>query len=353
VSGEPDRDRAVDDMLRRSRAGQSRATVGARSDTCLDPETLALWVDDGLNAAERATAERHVADCAACQATLAALVRTAPIPERSTPWWQTLKAAWLAPIAAAAAALALWIVVPGAPPPRSAEQPAPASVEPAPPPARQEAQNAPANTPAPPVAARGEEKRLVEKPVAAPEQTQQSQAPTQQPAEAPPASSAAAAPPAATPVPLSRPSVASRAFAPAAADSTAKSTALANALAPEIISPDSMSRWRITSRRIVEHSTDGGATWLEQPTGVALPAALTFSALIAGSAPSASICWIVGQDGVVLLSTDGRTWRRVAFPATIALVSVRAADERTATITDINGRTYTTSDGGVRWAQSQ
>src|SRR3954466_13561980 len=112
VSGEPDRDRAVDDMLRRSRAGQSRATVGARSDTCLDPETLALWVDDGLNAAERATAERHVADCAACQATLAALVRTAPIPERSTPWWQTLNVSWLVPIAAPAAIYPLWIVDP-------------------------------------------------------------------------------------------------------------------------------------------------------------------------------------------------------------------------------------------------
>src|SRR5439155_4892360 len=58
VSGEADRDRAVDDVLRRSRAGQSRAGVGTPSDDCLDPETLALWADDGLSAAERATAER-------------------------------------------------------------------------------------------------------------------------------------------------------------------------------------------------------------------------------------------------------------------------------------------------------
>jgi photosystem II stability/assembly factor-like uncharacterized protein len=144
--------------------------------------------------------------------------------------------------------------------------------------------------------------------------------------------------------------VASRAFAPAAADS-AKSSALANAIAPEIVSPDSMSRWRITSGRVVEHSTDRGATWQEQATAATLlPPAST---LTAGSAPSASICWLVGRDGVVLLSTDGRTWRRVEFPAMTALVAVRAADERSATVIDVNGRTYATTDGGMRWTQSQ
>jgi len=352
VSGESDRDRVVDDVLRRSRAGQSRATVAAASDACLDPETLALWVDDGLSAVERGKAERHVADCARCQSTLAALVRTAPVPERSTPWWQTLKAAWLAPLAAAAAALAIWIAVPGAPPSRSAEQSVPASarVEPAPQPATKEAQNAPVNS-APPAAARRDEKRLVDKPVAAPEQTQQSQTPAPEVAAASPALAAPAptAPPSAAAPAPARPSVMSRAFAPAAADS-AKSTALANAIAAEIVSPDSMSRWRITSGRIVEHTTDGGATWQEQPTAATLPPAFT---LTAGSAPSASICWLVGQDGVVLLSSDGRTWRRVAFPETTALVAVRATDERTASVTDVNGRMYVTTDGGMRWTQSQ
>ena len=111
-----------------------------------------------------------------------------------------------------------------------------------------------------------------------------------------------------------------------------------------------MIRWRITSGRIVEHSTDGGATWQEQPTGATLPPA---SRLTAGSAPSPSICWLVGQDGIVLLSTDGRTWRRLGLPTTNSLVAVRAADERSATVIDVDGRTYVTTDGGLRWTQGQ
>ena len=352
MSRQADRDRAVDDALRRSRAGQSRVTVGAPSDACLDPETLALWIDDGLSAAERVAAERHVADCARCQATLAALVRTAPVPDTPSrpsaaamrPWWQTLRAAWLAPLTAAAAALVIWIAVPSAPPPRPSQHASPPSasvpVASSPQPAKQEAENAPANATKPPAVERRDEKALVEKPLSAPEQTRQ----TQQAQAA--NSEVAAPPPAASPAPPAPPSAALRSFSAAAADSAAKSTAQAIAIVSEIVSPDSMSRWRITGGRVIEHSTDGGATWQEQPTGVT-------STLTAGSAPSPSICWVVGQDGVVLLSTDGRTWRRLGVPATTALVSVRAADERTATVTDVNGRTYVTTDGGVRWTQGQ
>jgi len=321
----------------------------ASNEACLDPETLALWVDDGLSAAERATAERHVADCARCQAALAALVRIAPAAERPRPWWRLSRVAWLAPLTAAAAALVIWIVVPGAPPPRSpapsmrtsAPAPAPSSPQPA----KEEAENKPEVAAKPPVVERRDEKRLFDK------------APTSEVAAAPPsevapppapnASPAAAAPPPATaPAPPARtPSLdAFRASSGAAADAVARSAAQANVLAAEIISPDSMSRWRITGGRVIEHSTDGGATWQEQPTGAT-------SALTAGSAPSPTICWVVGQGGVVLLSTDGRTWRRMGFPTTVDLVSVRATDERTATVTDANGRTYVTTDGGVTWTQ--
>jgi photosystem II stability/assembly factor-like uncharacterized protein len=60
---------------------------------------------------------------------------------------------------------------------------------------------------------------------------------------------------------------------------------------------------------------------------------------------------MVGRAGVVLLSTDGLTWRRMGFPTAADLVSVRATDERTATVTDVNGRTYATTDGGMTWIQ--
>ena len=342
VSGQADRERAVDDVLRRTRAGQSRPTGGAPSDACLDPETLALWVDDGLSAAERATAERHLADCARCQATLAALVRTAPVPEVRQPWWRLSRVAWLAPLTAAAAALVIWIVVPAAPPPAqstTASAPPASSPHAAKEAAKPEAESAPApaNTAKPQAAERRDEKQLAEKPLAAPEQRQRAQAP---------ASEVAAAPLPATPAPAAAPPPPLRSLSGAAADSFATSAAQANAAAPEIVSPESMSRWRITGGRSIERSTDGGATWQQQFSDA------TFT-LAAGSAPSPSICWVVGQAGVVLLSTDGRTWHQVGAPTTTALVSVRAVDERTATVTDVNGRTYVTTDGGVRWTQGQ
>jgi hypothetical protein len=300
------------------------------NDACLDPETLALWVDDGLSAAERAAAERHVADCARCQATLAALVRTAPVLERQPPWWQTLKAAWLAPVAAAATALAIWIAVPGAPPPRSSQESVPASAPaaPSPQPAKEEAQRAPATAAKPPVVERRDEKRLVDK------------APTSEVAAAPPLE--AAPPPAANESPAA---AAPRAFSEgAAADAISKSARQANSIASEIVPSNPLSRWRITRGRIVEHSTDGGTTWQEQPTGAT-------STLAALSAPSPLVCWVVGQAGVVLLSTDGLTWRRMGFPTTADLVSVRATDERTARVTDVSGRRYVTTDGGMTWIQ--
>ncbi len=325
------------------------------SGACLDPETLALWVDDELGAAERAAAERHVADCARCQATIAALVRTAPAAAVRQPWWRASRLAWLAPLTAAAAAVAIWVAVPGAPPPRPAAQSTPAAAPAltAPAPAQQDADAAPAR-------AREDEPRVAQPSVppeaaretAAPASTLAAPAPSA-PAAAPPSATAATAPSAAAAAlpsaaaaaPPAQPSTTLRAFAPAAADAAGR-LATANAVAADILSPDPTSRWRITAGRVVEHSIDGGATWQAQPTDVT-------SRLTAGSAPSASICWIVGQDGVVLLTTDGRTWRRLGVPATTPLVSVRATDERTATVTDANGRTYVTADGGGHWSEGR
>jgi photosystem II stability/assembly factor-like uncharacterized protein len=49
------------------------------------------------------------------------------------------------------------------------------------------------------------------------------------------------------------------------------------------------------------------------------------------------------------LSTDGRTWQRVAFPESVDLVSIRASDGVNATVTAADGRTFTTTDGGRTW----
>jgi photosystem II stability/assembly factor-like uncharacterized protein len=101
-------------------------------------------------------------------------------------------------------------------------------------------------------------------------------------------------------------------------------------------------RWRITAPGSVQRSNDAGATWETQSTGGP-------TTISSGAAPSASVCWLVGKAGVVLLSADGRSWRRVPFPEPVDLASVVATDANTATVIAASGRRFTTTDGGKSW----
>jgi photosystem II stability/assembly factor-like uncharacterized protein len=60
---------------------------------------------------------------------------------------------------------------------------------------------------------------------------------------------------------------------------------------------------------------------------------------------------VVGKAGAVLLTTDGVTWRRVAFPEMADLSAVRATDARSATVSTVDGRMFTTTDGGETWSR--
>src|SRR5690349_20730866 len=75
---------------------------------CIDSDALAAWSEGTLDARDRDALERHAADCARCQALLAAMARTEPQPSPSR-WWRPSTFGWLAPLAAAAAAILLWI----------------------------------------------------------------------------------------------------------------------------------------------------------------------------------------------------------------------------------------------------
>jgi hypothetical protein len=109
-----------------------------------------------------------------------------------------------------------------------------------------------------------------------------------------------------------------------------------------IVSPDSSTRWLAAASGSVQRSTDGGATWETQATGVtAMPTA--------GASPSPSVCWLVGPAGLVLITTDGRSWQRVPFPEIVDLVAIAATDDRTATVTAVDGRTFTTGNRGEAW----
>ena len=81
------------------------------SSSCLDAETLAAWANDALTVKERGAAKAHAADCARCQALMAAMVRTAPAPSPAERWWRRPVIGWLVPITALVA-LAVWVAAP-------------------------------------------------------------------------------------------------------------------------------------------------------------------------------------------------------------------------------------------------
>ena len=112
----------------------------------------------------------------------------------------------------------------------------------------------------------------------------------------------------------------------------------------ELAAPQSSIRWRVVEGRTVQRSPDAGTTWSNHytaPSGVFLTA---------GTAPSATICWLVGRAGAIVVSTDG-VWQRVTFPDAVDLASVVAPDARTATVTTVDGRRFATADGGRTWTR--
>ncbi len=320
-----ERDQSVERLLRQSLKAPRQAGV---TDSCLDAETLAAWIDGGLSGAALEMAQSHVADCARCQSLVGAMARTNAVvpqlePERGTRRWL----GWLVPLTAAAAAVALWVAVP-----RDARAPA------APPPAATDVRKQAADTnaqqpalrddlPRAPAEEAKEEKAELSK------DSGRLEADSLKQRDA--VSAPAAAPPAA-PAGEAAPLDSARARAPAQS-----ANLLAERIGVEIVSPDPSVRWRVAGS-VVERSTNGGADWDAVPTGVA-------AVLTAGAAPSTDVCWVVGRGGVVLLSIDGRSWRRVAFPEITDLSAVQATDARTASVSTADGRTFSTSDGGLTW----
>lgn len=358
------RDRALDGLLRRQ-----WSEAAETSDVCLDAETLAAWMDDGLDAQAQTRIEAHAAGCARCQALMAAIVKSEPAPATAAaePWWTRWSLRWLVPLTAAAAATLVWMGVPGDGPRDApleqeltqarAESPAPIvpAEAPASPPALRE--DAPLATPsasepgkaAPgPAPSTGAAKaspvapeaagRLADAPTALAE-ARQEQA-KQVGAETPSVlnetarverRSAEAAPQAQAP------------RAPVGGVAAGAREAYADtAVAAGIASRDPSVRWRLAGPGAVERSTDQGASWARLETGVA-------ARFTAGSAPSASVCWLVGPRGLVLVTTDARAWQPAASPAADDLVAVDATDARTATVRTADGRAFRTTDGGATW----
>jgi Photosynthesis system II assembly factor YCF48 len=323
---------------------------------CLDADTLAAWADNALSAGELAAAQTHAADCARCQAMLAAMVKTAPAtPVTATFPRRLISLRWLVPVTAAATAVLLWTIVPLRDGPVIVRQVSQSAESiPQPPSPTQPASPAPAtDAVVPPSAADVNERARREQ---------------QTPAEAKDVDlSRRSADLSRRSADLSRRSAAGAKAEGAEADKKnaasadlsrrgdarlEKMQASAPAAktfsfgAPEtvIVSSNPASRWRILQGGAVQRSADGGATWQTQDTGVS-------QTLSAGASPSPSVCWLVGPGGIVLLSTDGRSWMRVAFPEAVPLAAIRATDAENATVTTADGREFVTDDGGRTWTR--
>jgi hypothetical protein len=353
---------------------------------CPGADIVAGYMDRTLDDGERARCEEHFADCARCQGVLAGLARietpTPPIEPEESPaglWILRFRWQWLAPAAAVMAVGVVWIVVrpmvwPITPPPVQStlalsETPVAAGEgrtaaaaeetrEGAIPPAESDKDRAPLGTLPKAVRMQAESK---ESQAASPAQRSKRETPVPaapaiaqnlavEPsrdvrAETVPAQRAPdAAKPVAAPAPPERAAV-FESRAGVAGSGAAKVVATADAIGPSttiVISPGRAVAWRIGPSGNIEQSVDGRRTWQKQDSGVSAD-------LAAGSAPSETVCWIVGQRGTVLRTTDGRTWETVSPPAPVDLVSVSARDGLVAAVVAADGRRFSTSDGGRTW----
>ncbi len=387
-----DRDPAMDTLLSRAMrdteahgvaALESRAT----SDRCPDAEILAAWFARGLRASALSGVEAHVASCTRCQASVAALALTDPTDDgivfAARPWW---RARWLVPALAAAAVVVVYVNTRPGPGPDLMQ----ARVE--------EVANAPAATGGESPRAGTQERagatiQTGNNPLSTPAAAtgrpigQAQNRTSADTAQGPRALSPQPSSTAATPAPTGEEILAGQAREPAMTQAqqgsvTAAESALGAARAEIATAPGPPSaarqlpppgtppsagdlarraqaaspspegplelrtsagvpRWRVWSSGQVERSADG-VTW--RPLG-----GVVSPGMRAGSSPSANVCWFVGTSGVVWMTEDGLSFRRVPFPESVDLVRVTATDARTASATTIDGRVFRTTDQGQTW----
>jgi hypothetical protein len=329
-------DRALERLLRQSLSVSASADA---TDSCLDTEVLAAWADGNLRGPQVDAVEQHVASCSRCQAIAATVVRTVPEPVVSREaGWRGWKFRWLAPVTAVIVIGMLATLL------RNERSIRPASIEESPqrsaaivePPQDRALPQTPPAQPPPREGASSvaRERDEVKNEARLEKEAGATAAPS--PAAPPPNGQAAA----------EAPSGARRADAfdraQSARGAIAQSLSESVAIGPEVSSPDGLTRWRISTPGSVQRSTDQGATWEVQSTGISM-------SMTAGSSPSPLVCWLVGRSGTVLLSTDGKTWQQVPFPESVDLAAVQAADARSAVITAADGRQFRTTNAGTSW----
>jgi hypothetical protein len=363
--------------------------IDSSGNACPDADLLAAWFDHTLSALESERIESHVSGCECCQQILAALarsepevVRAAPLPSPAHAWhwhWR-----WAVPLATAVLVVVVGtktlfspgpVTVVGTPTTqaarveKAAEPPMQPLVAPPPPAAQPKAAaTAVREKLAPVMAARVAVPAIATGAPAAPAaagaaadsmEFQRAAVETERaradkfaqkavtpnlpapPPPPPPPSLTGAAPKPAAPAVAEALSVEGRAARPAAGLLGMRQVSVTTpALAGSAVA------WRFGQDGVIEKSSDRGQTWERQSSGVA-------NALADASAPTDRVCWMVGARGIVLRTTDGRTWQRLNSPTDADLVAVHAWNESSATITASDRSEYETADGGKTWRRRQ
>ena len=345
-------DRILEQALKHELRSAGTSPVGG----CLDAETLGAWTDGGLDAAAMPAAEAHVSSCARCQAMVGAFAHSA-VPVENTvaapafAWWK-----WgLAPIAAGLTAATLWMVIPEEQQIADAPQPAkesaarqtippiaPAPAAPAAPPARAEADQFAARDSASPLARenRSRPSAVVDN------KLEEGQAKIQERVALADSAGSAAAAGARAEAPPNVPPPAAVALeaAPAAqlgSLALQKRAAGNDGLKFEVPTLRPSIRWRVIGDFFIELTLDSGATWIRKHQ---LPG------INAGAAPSALVCWFVGGNGSVWLTTDGgATFRNVGLAEPLDIASISASNATTAQVFTVSGRRFQTADAGRTW----
>ena len=111
----------------------------------------------------------------------------------------------------------------------------------------------------------------------------------------------------------------------------------------QIPTPDPKVLWMIAGPGAIERSENGGAGWKTEYLD-------TRALIVAGAAPTDKICWLVGANGTILRTTNGAHWKTIRPPAETDFVRVEATDALNATVMAMDGRKFSTADGGKTWS---
>ncbi len=127
-------------------------------------------------------------------------------------------------------------------------------------------------------------------------------------------------------------------------DDTRPSIAMSES--PELFGIDAASdtvAWAVGAKGTVLKTTNGGATWTRQASGVDVT-------LYAVAAADANTAWAVGEEGTVIHTTNGgTTWNPQNSGTANTLLGVTAADADTAWAVGFEGTVLHTADGGANW----